>query len=188
MQFRHASLLALLPLLALTDSAPAQDNPGAAPIPTASARGLDQALYKGLVGNVLDTLPMDPLERLGLQRTNAVVSSTMLGRSLNIVAGLGNPVLLLGGFVWGLWAAKNIKPAETGAESIADLRHVGGGVEPERGVPSPLLATAADEPAAKKVETIAANSISPEGAGTAASPHPRVIKIWLPQRSTAPAL
>ena len=66
-------------------------------------------IYKGVVGKALDAVPMDPEQRVVLQRTNAVVSNTLTGRSLSVWAGLTNPVLLIGGLVWGLLSAYNIK-------------------------------------------------------------------------------
>ncbi len=73
-------------------------------------------VYKGLVGKVLDAVPMDPNERVVLQRTNAVVSSTLTGRSLLAWAGLTHPMLWIAGLAWGLYSASNIKPAEVNAK------------------------------------------------------------------------
>ena len=80
---------------------------GAAP---AQSKSLDQLLYKGVVGNLLDAAPIDPNRRVDLQRTNAVVSSVFSGRSLAVLLGVANPVLMVGGLVWGIWSASNIKP------------------------------------------------------------------------------
>ena len=73
-------------------------------------------VYKGLVGKALDAVPMDPEERVTLQRTSAVVSGTMTGRSLAAWFGASNPVLLVAGLVWGLFSASNIKVAEPRAK------------------------------------------------------------------------
>ena len=73
-------------------------------------------IYKGLVGKALDAVPMDPDERVALQRTSAVVSGTLTGRSLSVWAGLGNPILLIAGLVWGVYSASNIKAAEANAK------------------------------------------------------------------------
>jgi len=81
---------------------------------------IDDILYKGVVGKALDVVPMDPEQRAGLQRANAVVSNTIAGRSLSIWAGLTNPVLLIGGMAWGFFAASNIKP-ETLAKGRAPV-------------------------------------------------------------------
>jgi len=77
------------------------------------------AIYKGVVGKALDALPMDPEQRVALQRTNAVVSGTMTGRSISIWVGLTNPVLMIGGLVWGIFAAANIKSDEPKPSAIA---------------------------------------------------------------------
>ena len=111
MSLRRRTAFPLSLLLALATSASAQDDPRTLAAPGVFSQGLDQIVYKGVVGNVLDAIPMSPLDRLDLQRTNAVLSNTLFGRSLAVLAGLSNPVLLLGGFVWGMWGASQIKPA-----------------------------------------------------------------------------
>jgi len=73
-------------------------------------------VYKGLVGKALDALPMDPENRVALQKTNAVVSGTLTGRSLSVWAGLANPILLVGGLVWGLFSASKIQVANAAAK------------------------------------------------------------------------
>jgi hypothetical protein len=86
---------------------------------------IPDAIYKGVVGKALDAVPMDPERRVLLQRTNAVASGTLTGRTLSVWAGLTNPILLVGGLVWGLFAASNIKANEAGPAPAAAL------VEPE---------------------------------------------------------
>jgi len=39
----------------------------------------------GMIGNVLDTLPMDPAKRVELKRTSAVISNTFSARTLSVV-------------------------------------------------------------------------------------------------------
>lgn len=68
-------------------------------------------LYKGVVGKMLDAVPMDPKDRVALQQTNAVVSSTATSRTLLTWAGLTNPILLITGLAWGMFSASNIKAA-----------------------------------------------------------------------------
>ena len=87
---------------------------GAAP---PQSKSLDQLLYKGVVGNLLDAAPIDPIRRVELQRTNAVVSSVFSGRSLAVLLGVANPVLMVGGLVWGIWSASNIKPVTPVAQA-----------------------------------------------------------------------
>ena len=77
-----------------------------APLPLPA---IPDAIYKGIVGKALDVVPMDADQRVVLQRTNAVVSNTLTGSSLAVWAGLTNPILLIGGLVWGLFSASNIK-------------------------------------------------------------------------------
>jgi len=177
------ALFPLMLLLAVTTCASAQNDPGSRPIPGVSPQGIDQVVYKGIVGNVLDTIPMDSAERLQLQRTSAVVSNTLFGRSLNVLAGLSNPVLLLGGFVWGIWAASNIKPAEAGIKLAADSGQPAGGSAEQERIATPLDGSPGvdDEPANRATGNILASSIS--GADSNLAAPPRVVRLWLPQHS-----
>ena len=183
----RSTLFPMLLLLALATSASAQDDPHSRAIPGASPQGLDQAVYKGLVGNALDAIPMDPSQRVDLQRTNAVISNALSGRTLAAWVGLSNPVLLLGGIVWGMWAASNIKPAEAGAKLTADRGQSGSGAAtPERLVALLAPSIAVDNaPATTVPKPLLLSSIFAGDADAAALSHPRVVKIWLPQRSSA---
>ncbi|MEK6591721.1 MAG: hypothetical protein AABZ67_01435 [Pseudomonadota bacterium] len=100
-------LACLLPVL----PARAQDAP---PPPSA----LSDVVYKGVVGKVLDAVPMDPEERVVLQRSSAVVSGTLTGRSLSVLAGLSlsNPILLIAGMAWGVFSATKIDVADARAQ------------------------------------------------------------------------
>lgn len=80
---------------------PALTPEGAAPI--------DQMIYKGVTGNLLEAVPMEAHERVTLQRANAVISSPITGRSLAVVLGVSGPGFIVGGLIWGLWAAMNIE-------------------------------------------------------------------------------
>lgn len=73
-----------------------------------TASRADQVLYKGVVGNLLETVPLDPDRRVELQRTNAVISNPLTGRSLAVLLGVASPVLMIAGLVWGIWAASQI--------------------------------------------------------------------------------
>jgi len=171
-------LIALPLLLALATSATAQDGPGAPADPGVFPLGFDQVVYKGLVGNVLDAVPMDPSDRLGLQRTNALVINTLLGRSLSVLAGLSNPVLLLGGFAWGLWSASNIRLAEAGIALAAGAQ--------ERKLAIPDRPPAVEQgPANRAPVQIAVSSVPAGDADPAVLSRPRVFRVWLPQRSPA---
>ena len=181
------SLLSLVLSFALAGPASAQDESVSPHDAGVFPRGFDQVVYKGLVGNVLDAVPMDPADRLGLQRTNAVVSSTLFGRSLALLAGLSNPVLLLGGFVWGVWSAANINPVEAGMTLAAN--HGGSGssaAAPERALAplhgSPAADAAPLNAAPRPVLLVSNSTVNSE---LSVRSRPRVIKIWLPQRAPA---
>jgi len=183
----RSPLLPLMLVSALATPAAAQDYARAPAVTVASVQGFDQVVYKGLVGNVLDAIPMDPSDRLGLQKTNAVVSNTLFGRSLAIVAGLSNPILLVGGFVWGIWAASNIKPAEAELKRIADSAETGIGAATQESLAAlGSSASAADDaPASKAAAPVLLSSLS--AADTAVVSRPHVFRVWLPQRSSAQA-
>jgi len=186
-----ASRLTLIPLallLALASPAWAQDDVASPPASGAVSSGFEQMVYKGLVGNVLDAVPMDPVERLGLQRTNAVVSSTLFGRSLALLAGLSNPALLLGGLAWGLWSAANINPIEAGMRLAANHGRSGSGVAaPEPSDARPYRSSAMDDaPVNTATEPVLVASNSAANAVLHLPSRPHVIKIWLPQRASAP--
>jgi hypothetical protein len=68
-------------------------------------------IYKGIAGNFLDTVPIDPDARVSLQRANAVISNPFSWRAAGMLLGIANPVFLIGGVIWGFWSASNIQPA-----------------------------------------------------------------------------
>jgi hypothetical protein len=182
---RRLTLFSALLLLALATAASAQDESRPAPVPGIFAQGLDQGVYKGMVGNMLEAIPMDPAQRVDLQRTNAVVSNALLGRSLAVLAGLSNPVLLLGGIVWGVWAASNIRPADAGANPGADPGQSGGNTAAqERLVALLASSTAAGDSQMKSgSEPVLVSSLSVADSAAIVPAPARVIKIWLPQRA-----
>lgn len=155
-------------------------------VPDASSPKLDQVIYKGVIGNVLDTLPMDPVQRVGLQRTNAVISNTYSGRTLSVLMGLSNPLLIIGGLVWGLWSASNIHPVAVDTQVAADPVNADVRVETEdRSVAfaDSVLdgKTPAVDPAAR-ISSVALSSFA--GSGMPDDPRPAVIRIWVPQSSS----
>jgi hypothetical protein len=86
----------------------------------------EQAIYKGVVGNLLEAVPMDAAQRVDLQRANAVVSAPFTVRSIALLVGITNPVVMIGGLIWGFWAASQIedaRPADKAAtiEARADV-------------------------------------------------------------------
>jgi hypothetical protein len=181
-----STVFPLLLSLALASPASAQDLSAAPAAPLVVPVGFDQVVYKGLLGNVLDGVPMDPSDRLSLQRTNAVVSNTFLGRSLAVLAGLSNPVLLLGGFAWGVWAATNIRAAEAELKLAVDAVRSGDGIAAaERMASLPKLSPNADGATARATaEPVLASANSAADSDLSAHARPHVFKIWLPQRSS----
>ncbi len=180
---RSLKLLPALLLLAYAQCVSADSDRSARPATKVSDKGLDQIVYKGLVGNVLDEIPMDPSKRVSLQRTNAIVSNTWSGHTLSTLAGLSNPVLLIGGLVWGVWAASNIKPED-------EARPLSG---PSRDFSAPHLVASLDaSPAgigARAVQSDAGPATFIPAAQTEELPRIRapVVKVWLPQRSSSAA-
>ena len=83
------------------------------PVKTArlADKPLDQVIYKGVLGNMLEEVPLDPEQRVELQRANAVISNAVSGRSLAVLLGVASPVFIVGGLAWGIFAASRIKPA-----------------------------------------------------------------------------
>ena len=179
--------LPVLLLLVLALPAAAQDDAGSRAASGAFPAGFDQVIYKGVVGNMLEIVPMNASDRVTLQRANAVVSNTLIGRSLAVMAGLSNPLLLLGGIVWGVWSATNIRPAEAGIRLAAnpDAVQFGGAVVvAEHALAPPYRSSAADgAPANKLHEPMLVSSLSAAAPEVAVHTQAHVFKVWLPQRS-----
>jgi hypothetical protein len=127
---------------------------------TAAGTGaLDQAFYKGLIGNALEAVPMEARARVELQRVNAVVRAPQSPPTGAVRLQASNPLLMIGGLVWGFWAASQIDVPPPPAEAT----------------PEPVLVAAA------------APAGAPEAAPEAAPanvPRARVIRIWPTQRSS----
>lgn len=182
MSRRSLKLIPALLLLAYAHYASADSDPNARAFASASAKSMDQIVYKGLVGNVLDEIPMEPSRRVSLQRTNAIVSNTWSGHTLSTLAGLSNPILLIGGLVWGVWAASNIKPE-------ADARPLSG---PGNAYGAPHLVATLDGAAGDAPRAVQSDA-GPAALIPAAQPEEQarvrapVLKVWLPQRSSGAA-
>lgn len=141
---------ALLPpaasALAQADSSSENDNAGITPTamrqiavyeqraadvpakPADEKGGLPDIVYKGVVGKVLDAIPMDPSTRTALQRTNTVVSGALTVRSLGALAGVGGPLVAVAGLLWGIFSSRQInaddsKPA-AGTNPVADATQI----------------------------------------------------------------
>lgn len=81
---------------------------------------IPDAVFKGVIGTALDALPIDAEKRVVLQRANAVVSGPLTGRTISAWAGITNPILLVAGAIWGIYAASNIKAPKTKVAQRAD--------------------------------------------------------------------
>ena len=88
--------------------------------PAEPAPALPDIVYKGVVGKVLDAMPLDPSTRTGLQRTNTVVGTAFTARSLGALAGLGGPLLTVAGLIWGIFSARHIDATVTGETKPVD--------------------------------------------------------------------
>lgn len=73
--------------------------------------GVADVAYKGVVGKLLDAVPLENSTRTALQQANAVASNSFAGRSLATMIGLSNPLFAIAGFFWGLFAASQISSA-----------------------------------------------------------------------------
>ncbi len=137
-----------------------------------TAHRFDQMLYKGIVGNLLDAVPMDPGERVTLQRTNAVASGAMSGKSLATLAGLAHPGFLIGGLVWGLWAASNIEPAPENTRRVQQVA----AAAPNPATPAPEAGSTGKEEFPALLQPISIPPMASTVIG--ASPRPRVVRVW----------
>jgi hypothetical protein len=97
-------------VMMLQAAAVSSQPPAAEPSRDTPSASTEQRVYRGVVGNLLESVPIDPAQRVQLQRANAVVSSPLSGRSLALALGIANPPLMIIGLVWGLWSASHIKP------------------------------------------------------------------------------
>jgi len=88
-----------------------------------------QAFYKGVLGNLLEAVPLDPKDRVQLQQLNAVVGSPLSGHSIAMALGVASPPLIVIGLLWGLWSAKQIQPKETLAEQAPRTQQAAAGVQ-----------------------------------------------------------
>ena len=98
--------------------------------PAEPAFALPDIVYKGVVGKLLDALPLDPSTRTGLQQANAVVGGAFAARSLGALMGLGGPLLAVAGVIWGIFAARNIDATATAeAKPAGEPKPAGGAIQ-----------------------------------------------------------
>jgi len=84
--------------------------------PAEAAHALPDIVYKGVVGKVLDAMPIKPSTRTALQQANALVSNTVAARALGALTGFGAPLLTVAGLIWGIFSARQIEASATGAK------------------------------------------------------------------------
>ena len=101
--------------LAVRQFALYEQNASIAPAkPTEGASALPDIVYKGVVGKVLDAMPLESSTRTALQQANAVVSNTVFAHTLGALTGLGAPLLTVAGLIWGIFSARQIGVAAMG--------------------------------------------------------------------------
>jgi hypothetical protein len=157
----RTSVAGLMMLCASFSYAQETPDPHGLTPPSSSAA---QVMYKGVVGNVLDAMPLDSDNRVQLQRLNAVVSSPLGARSLALALGIASPPLTVIGVIWGLWSASKIQ-AEKRADRLA--------LEVQRAAPRPALEgqeiTRGDGILALENKYVASNALASMVGGAAAS-------------------
>ncbi len=129
--------------LAMRQVALYEENASVAPTkPAEAARGLPDNVYKGVVGKVLDAMPLEPSTRTALQQANAVVSSTVSAHALGALAGFGGPLLTVAGLIWGVFSSRQIGAAATGDSKATGAATPAGGPQPA----GDAIQTAQDRP------------------------------------------
>jgi uncharacterized protein with beta-barrel porin domain len=102
-----------------------------------------EVLAKGVLGNLLEVIPLQADERAQLQRFNAVVGSPFTARTLAIALGVANPPLMIVGLIWGLWSATQIKPRDADVQEAVAVTHTPQMLEAALTTGTSLIASAA---------------------------------------------
>jgi hypothetical protein len=131
----------------------------AAPTDNPPASALDQVIYKGLVGNILEAMPLDPEQRVQLQRGHAIINNAFTGRSLALLLGIASPPLMIAGLIWGIWSAINIKSAPTDTRTALAPSQPAGEAEEPAPAAEPVQAPPADGSASTDRDHVAAQSL-----------------------------
>ncbi len=126
---------------------------------------------------------MDPAQRVSLQRGNAVISNTLSGRSLSVLAKLANPAVMIAAVAWGLWAASNIDPAKTAAESAQAEPASGTDGAPDTHVAEHTSLTLNARITPLDLESGSMPVQAPAVSVVRSAPQPKVIKVWVSQPS-----
>ena len=90
------------------------------PISGNSSATTSALIYKGVVGKILDGLPLESSTRTALQQANTVISNSYTGRAIGALTGIGAPILGVAGFLWGLFAAKQIGSPSSAENKAGD--------------------------------------------------------------------
>jgi hypothetical protein len=69
-------------------------------------------MYKGALGKALDYLPIPTEDRVALQQAGSVVNGMLTGIKLSGLLNIATPAAAVLGFLWGVFSAKNIAPAD----------------------------------------------------------------------------
>ena len=87
---------------------PYEQNPASAATGVPSTASISDIIYKGVVGKMLDSAPLENSTRTTLQQANSVVGNSFAGRTLATLTGVGGPILTVAGLLWGLFSAQKI--------------------------------------------------------------------------------
>ena len=131
----------------------------APPAEHAPPSSVGQVIYKGVVGNILEAMPLDPEQRVQLQRGNAIINNAFTGRSLAILLGIASPPLMIAGLIWGIWSAINIKAAQTDTRTA--LAPSQPAVQPQEpaSAAEPVTASRGEDAASADRDHVAAQSL-----------------------------
>ena len=78
----------------------------------AKTSDLSDLMYKGAFGKALDYLPIQTEDRVAMQQAGSVVNGMLTGIKLSGLLNIATPAAAVLGFLWGVFSAKNIAPAD----------------------------------------------------------------------------
>ncbi len=136
---RSVSAVGLILLLHVGTSGAQTLPPESKPASESKPNQAVEVIAKGVVGNLLDVVPLHAEDRAQLQRLNAVVGSPLSARTLAIALGVSSPPLMIIGLIWGLWSATQISPKDSDVQpgdAVLQKRSPGG--DPDITVRSPI--------------------------------------------------
>ena len=87
---------------------PYEQNPASPATRVPPTASISDIIYKGVVGKMLDSAPLESSTRTTLQQANSVVGNSFAGRTLATLTGVGGPILTVAGLLWGLFSAQKI--------------------------------------------------------------------------------